>query len=198
VPAIVSGSHRSASLRRVFAAMASGNRTRNAARVALDAGAWSTATSMPTNTWRKEGRGLRRGGPRGGLAVFLAETGSFPVLCASGGRTKPPAEANLRRSARVGAVARRCVRAATWRYRGAGRPGLKPDLLIGSSKGYRLAARWASRSCAAVSRYTTASVQQRIRLLGYAGHRSSSTGSSTAVLEAKQETRRSMVTAISD
>jgi nitrogenase molybdenum-iron protein NifN len=74
-----------------------------------------------------------------GLASFLAEIGIEPVLCASGGRTKGFAE----KIAEVtSGLVRRPVLAESgvdfYRIAQLSRE-LKPDLLVGNSKGYRLA-----------------------------------------------------------
>jgi len=121
-----------------------------------------------------------------GLAVFLAETGIVPVLCASGGRTKRLAEAifaaapELRSRAEVregsdfGDIESRAAE-------------LKPDLMIGSSKGYRLARSLGVPLVRCGFPVHDRLGAQRIRLLGYAGTQELFDRIVNAVLEAKQE-----------
>jgi nitrogenase molybdenum-iron protein NifN len=121
-----------------------------------------------------------------GLAVFLAETGIVPVLCASGGRTKHLAEAifaaapelrgraEVREGSDFGDIEARVA-------------GLKPDLLIGSSKGYRLARSLGVPLVRCGFPVHDRIGAQRIRLLGYAGTQELFDRIVNAVLEAKQE-----------
>jgi len=121
-----------------------------------------------------------------GLAVFLAETGIVPVLCASGGRTKRLAEAILtaapelrgrcevREGADFGEIETRIVE-------------LKPDLLIGSSKGYKLARALGVPLVRCGFPVHDRLGAPRIRLLGYAGTQEFFDRIVNALLEAKQE-----------
>jgi nitrogenase molybdenum-iron protein NifN len=121
-----------------------------------------------------------------GLAVFLAETGITPVLCASGGRTKRLAEAifsaapelrgraEVREGSDFGEIEARAAE-------------LKPDLLIGSSKGYRLARSLGVPLVRCGFPVHDRIGAQRIRILGYAGTQELFDRIVNAVLEAKQE-----------
>jgi nitrogenase molybdenum-iron protein NifN len=121
-----------------------------------------------------------------GLAVFLAETGIVPVLCASGGRTKRLADAIFgaapelrgRTEVRVGSdfgdIESRVAE-------------LKPDLMIGSSKGYKLARSLGIPLVRCGFPVHDRIGAQRIRLLGYAGTQEIFDRIVNAVLETKQE-----------
>ncbi len=121
-----------------------------------------------------------------GLAVFLAETGVTPVLCASGGRTKHLADAifgaapelrgraEVREGSDFGDIEARAAE-------------LKPDLLIGSSKGYKLARSLGIPLVRCGFPVHDRLGAQRIRLLGYAGTQELFDRIVNAVLETKQE-----------
>jgi nitrogenase molybdenum-iron protein NifN len=121
-----------------------------------------------------------------GLAVFLAETGIVPVLCASGGRTKRLADAifaaapelrgraEVREGSDFGEIEARVAE-------------LKPDLLIGSSKGYKLARSLGIPLVRCGFPVHDRLGAQRIRLLGYAGTQELFDRIVNAVLESKQE-----------
>jgi nitrogenase molybdenum-iron protein NifN len=121
-----------------------------------------------------------------GVAVFLAETGIVPVLCATGGRTKHLAEAifaaapelrgraEVREGSDFGDIETRVAE-------------LKPDLLIGSSKGYKLARSLNVPLVRCGFPVHDRLGAQRIRLLGYAGTQELFDRIVNAVLEAKQE-----------
>jgi len=121
-----------------------------------------------------------------GLAVFLAETGITPVLCASGGRTKRLADAifaaapelrgraEVREGSDFGDIESRVAE-------------LKPDLLIGSSKGYRLARSLNIPLVRCGFPVHDRLGAQRIRLLGFSGTQELFDRIVNAVLEAKQE-----------
>ncbi len=121
-----------------------------------------------------------------GLAVFLAETGITPVLCASGGRSGCLAEAifsaapelrgriEVREGSDFGDIETRIAE-------------LKPDLLIGSSKGYKLARSLGIPLVRCGFPVHDRLGSQRIRLLGYAGTQDLFDRIVNALLEAKQE-----------
>jgi nitrogenase molybdenum-iron protein NifN len=121
-----------------------------------------------------------------GLAVFLAETGIVPVLCASGGRTKRLAEAifaaapelrgraEVREGSDFGDIESRAAE-------------LKPDLLIGSSKGYKLTRLLGIPLVRCGFPVHDRLGAQRIRLLGYAGTQELFDRIVNALLETKQE-----------
>ncbi len=121
-----------------------------------------------------------------GLAVFLAETGITPVLVASGERSGRLAESvyaaapelrgriEVREGSDFGDIETRIAE-------------LKPDVLIGSSKGYKLARalRVPLVRCGFPVHDRIGS--QRIQLLGYAGTQQLFDRIVNALLEAKQE-----------
>jgi nitrogenase molybdenum-iron protein NifN len=121
-----------------------------------------------------------------GLAVFLAETGIVPVLCASGGCTKQLAgaifaaapelrgRAEVREGSDFGDIESRVAE-------------LKPDLLVGSSKGYKLARSLGVPLVRCGFPVHDRIGAQRIRLLGYAGTQELFDRIVNAVLETKQE-----------
>jgi nitrogenase molybdenum-iron protein NifN len=72
-----------------------------------------------------------------GLAAFLEEIGVMPVLCASGGRSGRFEEA-LGQAAPRYAEGRGVLSGADFREIEGAAEGLRPDLIIGNSKGYKL------------------------------------------------------------
>jgi nitrogenase molybdenum-iron protein NifN len=120
------------------------------------------------------------------LAVFLAETGIVPVLCASGGRTRRLAGAifaaapelrertEVREGSDFGDIETRVAE-------------LKPDLLIGSSKGYKLARSLGVPLVRCGFPVHDRLGAQRIRLLGYSGTQELFDRIVNALLEAKQD-----------
>ena len=121
-----------------------------------------------------------------GLAVFLAETGVVPVLVASGERNKRLAESiyaaapelrnriEVREGSDFGEIEQRIEE-------------LKPDLLIGSSKGYKLARSLGVPLVRCGFPVHDRLGAQRIQLLGYAGTQQLFDRIVNALLEAKQE-----------
>ena len=121
-----------------------------------------------------------------GLAVFLAETGITPVLVASGERNRRLADAifaaapelrgrtEVREGSDFGEIETRIAE-------------LKPDLLIGSSKGYKLARSLGVPLVRCGFPVHDRLGAQRIRLLGYAGTQELFDRIVNALLEAKQE-----------
>ena len=121
-----------------------------------------------------------------GLAVFLAETGITPVLCASGERNHRLAESifaaapelrgrtEVREGADFNDIETRIAE-------------LKPDLLIGSSKGYKLARSLGVPLVRCGFPVHDRLGAQRIRLLGYTGTQELFDRIVNALLEAKQE-----------
>lgn len=121
-----------------------------------------------------------------GLAVFLAETGITPVLVASGERNRRLAEAiftaapelrdriEVREGSDFGDIEARIE-------------ALKPDLLIGSSKGYKLARSLGVPLVRCGFPVHDRLGAQRIQLLGYAGTQQLFDRIVNALLEAKQE-----------
>ncbi len=121
-----------------------------------------------------------------GLAVFLAETGITPVLVASGERNRRLAEAifaaapelrnriEVREGSDFGDIETRIAE-------------LKPDLLIGSSKGYKLARSLNVPLVRCGFPVHDRMGAQRIQLLGYAGTQQLFDRIVNALLEAKQE-----------
>ena len=121
-----------------------------------------------------------------GLAVFLAETGITPVLVASGERNRRLAEAlftaapelrdriEVREGSDFGDIETRIEE-------------LKPDLLIGSSKGYKLARSLGVPLVRCGFPVHDRLGAQRIQLLGYAGTQQLFDRIVNALLEAKQE-----------
>jgi len=121
-----------------------------------------------------------------GLTVFLAETGVVPVLVASGERNGRLAEAiftaapelrnriEVREGSDFGEIEQRIEE-------------LKPDLLIGSSKGYKLARSLGVPLVRCGFPVHDRLGAQRIRLLGYGGTQQLFDRIVNALLEAKQE-----------
>jgi len=121
-----------------------------------------------------------------GLAVFLAETGITPVLVASGERNRRLAEAihaaapelrdriEVREGSDFGDIETRIQE-------------LNPDLLIGSSKGYKLARSLNVPLVRCGFPVHDRLGAQRIQLLGYAGTQQLFDRIVNALLEAKQE-----------
>ncbi len=121
-----------------------------------------------------------------GLAVFLAETGITPVLVASGERNRRLADAlftaapelrgrtEVREGSDFGDIESRIEE-------------LKPDLLIGSSKGYKLARSLGVPLVRCGFPVHDRLGAQRIQLLGYAGTQQLFDRIVNALLEAKQE-----------
>ncbi|MBK8479132.1 MAG: nitrogenase [Opitutaceae bacterium] len=121
-----------------------------------------------------------------GLAVFLAETGITPVLVASGERNRRLADAlftaapelrgrtEVREGSDFGDIESRIEE-------------LKPDLLIGSSKGYKLARSLGVPLVRCGFPVHDRLGSQRIQLLGYAGTQQLFDRIVNALLEAKQE-----------
>ncbi|MFT3828995.1 MAG: nitrogenase component 1 [Opitutaceae bacterium] len=121
-----------------------------------------------------------------GLAVFLAETGITPVLVASGERNRRLGEAiyaaapelrgriEVREGSDFGDVETRIDE-------------LKPDLLIGSSKGYKLARTLNVPLVRCGFPVHDRLGAQRLQLLGYAGTQQLFDRIVNALLEAKQE-----------
>lgn len=121
-----------------------------------------------------------------GLAVFLAETGITPVLVASGERNRRLADAiftaapelreriEVREGSDFGDIETRIQE-------------LKPDLLIGSSKGYKLARSLGVPLVRCGFPVHDRLGAQRIQLLGYAGTQQLFDRIVNALLEAKQE-----------
>jgi nitrogenase molybdenum-iron protein NifN len=121
-----------------------------------------------------------------GLAVFLAETGITPVLVASGERNHRLAEAifaaapelrdrvEVREGSDFGDIESRIAE-------------LKPDVLIGSSKGYKLARLLDVPLVRCGFPVHDRMGAQRIQLLGYAGTQQLFDRIVNALLEAKQE-----------
>ena len=118
--------------------------------------------------------------------MFLAETGITPVLVASGERNRRLAEAihaaapelrdriEVREGSDFGDIEARIE-------------GLKPDLLIGSSKGYKLARSLGVPLVRCGFPVHDRLGAQRIQLLGYAGTQQLFDRIVNALLEAKQE-----------
>jgi hypothetical protein len=110
-----------------------------------------------------------------GIGSFLAEIGMIPVLCAAG------KERNLKETA--GKSLERAIDSSIYEHvdfvdiENISRE-LHPDILIGSSKGYRLHARWGFRWYASASRCTTASAPSGSAVSATGGHRNYSTVSS--------------------
>jgi len=121
-----------------------------------------------------------------GLAVFLAETGITPVLVASGERNRRLADAifaaapelrdriEVREGSDFGDIEKRIEE-------------LKPDLLIGSSKGYKLARSLGVPLVRCGFPVHDRLGAQRLQLLGYAGTQQFFDRIVNALLEAKQE-----------
>jgi len=121
-----------------------------------------------------------------GIAVFLAETGVTPVLVASGERNRRLADAifaaapelrdriEVREGSDFGDIEKRIEE-------------LKPDLLIGSSKGYKLARSLGVPLVRCGFPVHDRLGAQRIQLLGYAGTQQLFDRIVNALLEAKQE-----------
>ncbi len=121
-----------------------------------------------------------------GIAVFLAETGITPVLVASGERNRRLADAifaaapelrdriEVREGSDFGDIGTRIAE-------------LKPDLLIGSSKGYKLARSLNVPLVRCGFPVHDRLGAQRIQLLGYAGTQQLFDRIVNALLEAKQE-----------
>jgi nitrogenase molybdenum-iron protein NifN len=121
-----------------------------------------------------------------GIAVFLAETGVTPVLVASGERSRRLADAifaaapelrdriEVREGSDFGDIETRIEE-------------LKPDLLIGSSKGYKLARSLGVPLVRCGFPVHDRLGGQRIQLLGYAGTQQLFDRIVNALLEAKQE-----------
>ncbi|WP_221029238.1 nitrogenase component 1 [Actomonas aquatica] len=119
------------------------------------------------------------------LAIFLAEIGIVPVLCAAGGRsgrlekailTNAPELANrieVREGSDFADIEERIT-------------ALKPDLLIGSSKGYKLARALDVPLVRCGFPVHDRLGAQRIQLLGYAGTQQLFDRIVNALLEAKQ------------
>ena len=121
-----------------------------------------------------------------GLAVFLAETGITPVLVASGERNRRLADAlfaaapelrgrtEVREGSDFGDIETRIAE-------------LKPDLLIGSSKGYKLAHAIGVPLVRCGFPVHDRLGSQRIQILGYSGTQQLFDRIVNALLEAKQE-----------
>lgn len=121
-----------------------------------------------------------------GLAVFLAETGVTPVLVASGERNRRLADAiftaapelrgrcEVREGSDFGDIEARITE-------------LQPDLLLGSSKGYKLARSLGVPLVRCGFPVHDRLGAQRIQLLGYAGTQQLFERIVNALLEAKQE-----------
>ncbi len=121
-----------------------------------------------------------------GLAVFLAETGITPVLVASGERNRRLAAAlfaaapelrdrtEVREGSDFGDIEARIAE-------------LKPDLLLGSSKGYKLARALGVPLVRCGFPVHDRLGSQRIQILGYAGTQQLFDRIVNALLEAKQE-----------
>jgi nitrogenase molybdenum-iron protein NifN len=121
-----------------------------------------------------------------GIAVFLAETGIVPVLCASGGRTRRLANAiftaapelrgraEVREGSDFGDIESRVAE-------------LKPDLLIGSSKGYKIVRSLGVPLVRCGFPVHDRLGAQRIRLLGYSGTQELFDRIVNALLGAKQD-----------
>lgn len=121
-----------------------------------------------------------------GIAVFLAETGITPVLVASGERNRRLAEAiytaapelrdriEVREGSDFGDIEPRIEE-------------LKPDLLIGSSKGYKLARSLGVPLVRCGFPVHDRLGAQRLQLLGYAGTQQLFDRIVNTLLEAKQE-----------
>ncbi len=120
------------------------------------------------------------------LAVFLAEIGVVPVLCAAGGRSGHLEAAIL--SAAPELTGRIEVREGSdFADIEEHIAELKPDLLIGSSKGYKLARALGVPLVRCGFPVHDRLGAQRIQLLGYAGTQQLFDRIVNALLEAKQE-----------
>jgi len=170
-----------------FAAMAAAPDAKCRGGSLSTAGAWSTATSMPTKYLAgKKAVVYGEEDLVAGLAVFLAETGSFRAL-ASGGRTKHLARQSSPQRPSC-AVARRCVRAATLAISRRGSPA---EAGPADRKQQRLRL---ARSLGVPLVRCGFPVHDRIGhnasgCSAMPGHRSSSTGSSTPCSKQNRRTR---------
>lgn len=120
------------------------------------------------------------------VAAFLAETGVTPVLCATGGR-----RANVEQALFAAAPELRgkCLvrTGADFHQIEAEIERLQPDLLVGSSKGYKLARRLGIPLVRCGFPVHDRAGAQRIQILGYTGTQQLFDRVVNALLEAKQE-----------
>ncbi|MGD1097967.1 MAG: nitrogenase component 1 [Bryobacteraceae bacterium] len=121
-----------------------------------------------------------------GLTSFLCEIGATPVLCASGGRSK-----KLERSLREAVPDLPQETLATEGFDFAEiaetAPGLKPDFLIGSSKGFSLSRKWTVPLIRVGFPIHDRIGGQRVLHLGYRGAQELYDRIVNALLEVKQD-----------
>ncbi len=122
-----------------------------------------------------------------GLTAFLAEIGAMPVLCASGGKSGCFKQSIEEVTKGLLPEAPLVLEGKDFYELAECAEDLKPELLVGNSKGYHLARRWNIPLVRVGFPIHDRFGGQRIRHIGYSGAQDLLDRILNAVIEAKQE-----------